>query len=193
MVASRWFWQPWLGIWFMNCFLHVGCQKVGIWSLGVGNMDINICKISREKSTRTLRICSLKSKGLNVSCGREIWKCKWNVVIHFVISKNVWILGNLNVWCVCWGLWNPKNVHKILEGCDPKQQLDVVMFMWLICHNPRLRLVTKARACEGAGQVWKPRVTFHAPRSVGKWGNEPSHSQVNSHFGSWSPDGVSNF
>ncbi len=24
------------------------------------------------------------------------------------------------------------------------------------------------------------------------WGNEPSHSQVNSHFGSWNPDGFSN-
>jgi hypothetical protein len=25
------------------------------------------------------------------------------------------------------------------------------------------------------------------------WGNEPPHSQVNSHFGSWSPDGFLNF
>jgi hypothetical protein len=25
------------------------------------------------------------------------------------------------------------------------------------------------------------------------WRNEPSHSQVNSHFGSWSPNGLSNF
>jgi hypothetical protein len=25
------------------------------------------------------------------------------------------------------------------------------------------------------------------------WGNEPSHFQVNSHFGSWSPDGLLNF
>jgi hypothetical protein len=25
------------------------------------------------------------------------------------------------------------------------------------------------------------------------WGNESSHSQVSSHFGSWNPDGLSNF
>jgi hypothetical protein len=138
MVASCQFWQPWLGIWFINFCLNVGCQKVGIWGLGVGNMDINICKINREKSTRTLRTCSLKSKGLNVSCGKEIWKCRWNVIIHFVISQNVSVLGNLNVWCVCWSPWNPKNVQKrVPKGFDPKKQLDVVMFMWLIslCKN----------------------------------------------------------
>jgi hypothetical protein len=36
------------------------------------------------------------------------------------------------------------------------------------CRNLNLRLVTKARACEGAGQVSRPRVTFHAPESVGE-------------------------
>jgi hypothetical protein len=30
------------------------------------------------------------------------------------------------------------------------------------CRNPSLGLTIKARACEGAGQVWGPRVTFHA-------------------------------
>jgi hypothetical protein len=40
-------------------------------------------------------------------------------------------------------------------------------------------------------------VTFHVPKSVEEcrkvWENEPSHSQVNSHFGSWSPNGLLNF
>ncbi len=190
MVASRRFGQPWLGIWFMCC-LHVGCQKVGIWSLGVGNMDINICKISREKSTRTLRICSLKTKGLNVSCGREIWKCRWSVVIHFVISQNVWILRKLNVWCVCWSLWNPKNVHKrILEGFDPKQQLDVVMFMWLICRWAH----DQNKGLQRCGPNVKARIHISCSRECGKmWRNELPHSQMNSHFGSWSPNGVLNF
>jgi hypothetical protein len=48
------------------------------------------------------------------------------------------------------------------------------------CHNPNLGLVTKARGWKVAGQekdLGVQRV----------WGNEPSHSQVNSHVGSWSP------
>jgi hypothetical protein len=36
------------------------------------------------------------------------------------------------------------------------------------CHNPSFGLVTKARACEGAGPERSPRITFHAFRSVGK-------------------------
>jgi hypothetical protein len=34
--------------------------------------------------------------------------------------------------------------------------------------NPNLGLTTKARACKGVGQEWIPKVTFHAPKSVGK-------------------------
>ncbi len=35
-------------------------------------------------------------------------------------------------------------------------------------HNLSLGLATKAMACEGAGQEWSLRVTFHASRNVGK-------------------------
>ncbi len=59
--------------------------------------------------------------------------------------------------------------------------------------NPSLGLVTKARAYKGVGQEGSPGVTSHALGSVGKCENEPSHSQVSSHFGSWSPDGLPNF
>jgi hypothetical protein len=51
-----------------------------------------------------------------------------------------------------------------------------------MCHNPNLGLMTKARACKVAGQEGVQRV----------WGHEPSHSQVNSHCGSWNPNGFSN-
>jgi len=34
------------------------------------------------------------------------------------------------------------------------------------CRNLSLGLATKARVCKGAGRVWNPRVTFHAPESA---------------------------
>jgi hypothetical protein len=34
--------------------------------------------------------------------------------------------------------------------------------------NPSLGFVTKAKACEGAGQEWSPGITFYAPENVGK-------------------------
>jgi hypothetical protein len=48
------------------------------------------------------------------------------------------------------------------------------------CRNPSLGLATKVRGCKVAGQE----------RDLGVqrvWGNEPSHSQVNSNVGSWNP------
>ncbi len=36
------------------------------------------------------------------------------------------------------------------------------------CHNPSLRLMTKARACKGVNQEGSLGVTSHAPGSVGK-------------------------
>jgi hypothetical protein len=38
----------------------------------------------------------------------------------------------------------------------------------MMCRNPSLELMTKARACKGAGQEGSPRVTSHAPGSVGE-------------------------
>jgi hypothetical protein len=37
-----------------------------------------------------------------------------------------------------------------------------------LCCNPSLVFMTKAKACKGASQKRSPRVTFHAPGSVGK-------------------------
>jgi hypothetical protein len=49
------------------------------------------------------------------------------------------------------------------------------------CCNPSFGLATKARAYKGAGQEWIPRVTFHAPKSVGKC------EGMNPHTPKWTP------
>jgi hypothetical protein len=57
-----------------------------------------------------------------------------------------------------------------------------------MCHNPSLGLATKARGCKVAGQKGDSRALHMLPRVQRLWGKEPSHSQVNSHVGSWSPE-----
>jgi hypothetical protein len=56
------------------------------------------------------------------------------------------------------------------------------------CRNPRFGLATKARGCKVAGQVGDPGALHMLSGVQRVWGNEPSHSQVNSHVGSWSPE-----
>ncbi len=56
----------------------------------------------------------------------------------------------------------------------------------LYCRNPSLGLATKARGCKVAGQVGDLGALHMLPRVQRVWENEPSHSQVNSHVGSWS-------
>jgi hypothetical protein len=60
------------------------------------------------------------------------------------------------------------------------------------CHNPSFGLMTKARACKGAGEKGSPGITSHVLGSVGECEIEHSHSQVSSHFGSWNPRGLPN-
>jgi len=54
------------------------------------------------------------------------------------------------------------------------------MWVWK-CHNLSLGLVTKARACKGAGQEGSPWVTSHAPGSVGEC------EETNPHTPKWTP------
>jgi len=61
------------------------------------------------------------------------------------------------------------------------------------CRNPSLGLATKARACEGVGQEGGLAITFHALGSANECEGMKPHSQVSSHFGSWSPSGLPNF
>ncbi len=61
------------------------------------------------------------------------------------------------------------------------------------CRNPSLELATKARGYKVAGQEGDSRA-LHMLLGVQRvWGNEPSHSQVNSHVGSWSPERTPKF
>jgi len=47
----------------------------------------------------------------------------------------------------------------------------------------------KPRAYKGVNEKESLWVTFHVPENVlGKWGNEPTHSQMSSHFGNWNLD-----
>jgi len=66
---------------------------------------------------------------------------------------------------------------KGLQGCRPKWSLGI-----------------KAKRSQGCGPRRSPRMISHTSGSVRKcegiWGSEPSHSQGNSHFGRWSPDGL---
>jgi hypothetical protein len=59
------------------------------------------------------------------------------------------------------------------------------------CRNPSLGFATKAR---GVARLWakrKPRSHITCSRECKKVrGSEPSHSQDNSHFGRWSPNGL---
>ncbi len=61
------------------------------------------------------------------------------------------------------------------------------------CRNPSLRLVTKAKGLQGCGPRLSSRVTFSCPRECKRvGGKEPSHSQMNSHVGSWNLKGLPN-
>jgi hypothetical protein len=94
------------------------------------------------------------------------------------IICNIWtICTNWNIWNVCiictqcnilnicttwmWMMQYVCPIHLyVLIGC--------VLHKEIICHNPSLKLVTKARACEDVGQEWSLGITFHAPGSVGE-------------------------
>jgi hypothetical protein len=82
----------------------------------------------------------------------------------------------LNLW---WHLTTvfrpPRNPLESMEVCEWKD-------------DPSLGLSTKARGCKVAGQVGDPGALHMLSRVQRVWGNEPSHSQVNSHVGSWSPE-----
>jgi hypothetical protein len=63
----------------------------------------------------------------------------------------------------------------------------------VMCRNHSFGLATKVRACKVMGQERKPGSHIPCSREYKRvWVNEPSHSQVNSHFGSWSPNGLLN-
>ncbi len=82
----------------------------------------------------------------------------------------------------CGGLWN--NPCEFNRGNLKKRHSS--------CHNLNLGLATKARACKSAEQEGSPGGTSYILGSAREWENEPSHSQVSSHFGSWKPNALLN-
>jgi hypothetical protein len=50
-----------------------------------------------------------------------------------------------------------------------------------ICHDPSFGLATKARACKGVSRKCSLRITFHVPKSVGKY------EGMNTHTPKWAP------
>ncbi len=61
------------------------------------------------------------------------------------------------------------------------------------CHDPNLGFATKERAWKGADRKCNLGVIFTLLECERVWENEPTHSQMNSHFGTWSPYGIQNF
>jgi hypothetical protein len=81
-----------------------------------------------------------------------------------------------------------KNVCVFCFLITPIWPLVLGIFNLIYCRNSSLGLVTKARGCKVAGQVRDPGAFHMLPGVQRMWRNEPSHSQVNSHVGSWSPE-----
>jgi hypothetical protein len=61
-----------------------------------------------------------------------------------------------------------------------------------VCRNPSLRLTTKARGCKVTGKRGAGSHAACFQECKNMWGNRPSHSQGNSHFGEleswWTPE-----
>jgi len=83
--------------------------------------------------------------------------------------------------------------NQVESLCKPTIDIDYYHIWSQIFHNFRLGLTTKANAWKGVGRECNLVVTFTLPKCKRVWGNEPTHSQVDSHFGSWSPCGLPNF
>jgi hypothetical protein len=61
----------------------------------------------------------------------------------------------------------------------------------VMCRNPSFGLGTKAKGLQECRPKKKVGSHITYSRECKKmWGNEPSHSQGNSHFGRWTPDGL---
>jgi hypothetical protein len=108
---------------------------------------------------------------------------------HFSVMEELEIFCVMNTlkefeWpimfcCICCRSWGGHNAC----GC----QVQTLVLPWHDGRNPSLGLTTKARGCKVAGQMGDLGALHMLPGVQRVWGNEPSHSQVNSHVGSWSP------
>ncbi len=99
----------------------------------------------------------------------------------------IWLNFDTKMKLLTWVL-NDMDECKIDE-IDNIVQINLIESSWL-CRDPSFGLATKARACKKVRQEGDPGGTSYTPGSAWVWENEPSHSQGNSHLGSWSPKGL---
>jgi hypothetical protein len=103
-------------------------------------------------------------------------------------------------WCILAWFYSMKNFitkdENTLHG-GPLWPVSQHVYKIYLCkryyHNPSLGFVTKARACKVQVEnvIWESH--SHSWECERVWGNEPTHSQVDSHFRSWNPHGILNF
>jgi hypothetical protein len=84
-------------------------------------------------------------------------------------------------WANVIGVWQLWKQQMWSINHQPNFTTIRVIGHYLMCCNPSLRFVTKAKACKGADQKWSPWVTFHVPRNVGEC------EGMNVHTPKWAP------
>jgi hypothetical protein len=137
-----------------------------------------------------LVLISFQQNGVNFTF-REVINTRF-ISLHIFFNNLFPTCPNHNIMKILWCFIIKKLPSHKNFNCI---HLSLHLFIHYDCRNLSLRLVTKAKACKGASQEWSPRISFHAPERLRIWENggiEPPHSQVNSHFGSWSHDGLPN-
>jgi hypothetical protein len=92
-----------------------------------------------------------------------------------------------------WGI--PYIIEKLLEcKCLKWARMTHLDIQNTSCHNPSLGLATKAKGVARLRAKRETRESLHMLPGVQRvWGHEPSHSQMNSHVGSWSPKWIPEF
>jgi hypothetical protein len=125
------------------------------------------------------------------------WKQNNGVLISFWATSHIWSWHSISwsvenyvfSWCTC---TLGTREFDALAACGVVVSSPLANKVHS-CHNPSLRLATKAKACKVTGQEGA-RESPHMLVGVQRVrGNEPSHSQVNSHYGSWSPNWIFEF
>jgi len=126
------------------------------WNRRMFRIKLHIKKFGHQyKGVTYPNINSQKNK-------RRQWGQKEELKLDRVLYKNkAWQKADIVFWKLL--KQKPMFIKKIIETLSIWHLLQCNL-----CCNPSLGLATKARACEGVGQEWSPRVTFHALESVRK-------------------------
>jgi hypothetical protein len=115
-----------------------------------------------------VNVCSHICNYCNHICDYNVdiieWSCKCNY--------NLWLLHQLG--------WKSKMKIHIFHPILRMDPLDG----W--CCDLIIKFVTKGKAWKGAGRNCNLGITFNSWKCKRMWGNDPTHSQVDSHFGNWS-------